>query len=294
MQAMFGEAVIVRKVLTHILGVAALASRAFALTPEQAQNLSTPELARQVLGEMGGLVVKVRRPAWPTFCRGICRTASEEELRKPPPLRLGLDFYLQPTAIFYSGPRWTGLCETRVVSPSFDDDGTLTGVGMSSRYGVTGPMDLQPEKIPDPNFVERMRAENRDCAVKWTFEKGFFADSSASAYYAVVAATLFSRESSHALALGITIKCSGLMGLCSDKDRNSEIARRITPVRMRDVNQVTCDKSRRPLIQMVNHTCFQISLENDGEYVFIEMDNTNSDKGVVLKSVEYSQNNVVY
>ena len=94
-----------------------------ALNLKEAQTLPLPQLARLVLGDVGAMMVDVDRP----------------------PNKL--TFYQRPTPSEVSFGSWTGMCQSMVVEPHYDQHWILTRFSTSYRYSA--PFGMRKKSSSD-------------------------------------------------------------------------------------------------------------------------------------------------
>jgi hypothetical protein len=108
---------------------AANTSATAGITAEQAATLPESELARRVLGDLGALVLHVRRPAWTNF----------DPLPHigPPPLQ-SLTFDLKAEDRWAGG--WSGMCQAQRVTVSFGPSGEPVSMTANILSGTVGKL----------------------------------------------------------------------------------------------------------------------------------------------------------
>jgi hypothetical protein len=269
----------------------ALASPAGAITPEQAQTLPVGELARLVLGEAGALVVDVDRPKWPA-CDIMCSPPTEEQSRRPPPLGLGLTFYLSPTAASGMLDQWTGLCSVAMVGVSFDEQGRVTGIGQGRRWGVPNGLHRVGSKNPVKDFRARLASETEKCRSAADPRAFFVADAyETSAYRVVIAAKLFAEAAAKGGPLPFRLKCRSFADECG-KHSAETVASRFRPEHIRMAMQVDCSKPDLSLQSIGPRGCYDVTLDTPGESLLLEVADGYSK--LRIERVEYQHSTVVY
>jgi hypothetical protein len=268
-----------------------LGSAAGGVTPKQAQTLPVAELARLVLGEAGALVVDVDRPKWPT-CEIMCPPLTEEQLKQPPPLRLGLTFYLRPFAASGMLNKWTGLCGVSHVFVSYGEHDELTGIGTGQRWGVPHGMERVTATAASQDFTTRLAAETEKCRTGADSRAFFVADGyDTSAYRVVIAAQLFAEAARRNAPLPFKFACKSYLGRCEDGGAET-VAARFRPANISQVWQVDCAEPHHSLSSNGPNGCYDVMLKGEGENLLVEVADAHSQ--LKIKRVEYSHGMVVY
>jgi hypothetical protein len=271
----------------------AFASPASAVTPEQAQSLPLPELARLVLGQAGALVVEVDRPKWPTGCQMIaCPTFTEEQLKQPPPLSFGLNFYLRPFAASDMSNRWTGLCGVVIIEVSFDNHDEMTGIGTQVRWGVPNGLERVPATGASNDFLARQAAATEKCRSVKDSRAFFVSDADdTSAFRVAIAAQLFGEAARRGASLPFEFKCESYRWECKDGGAEA-VAERFRPANIARAMQVDCAPPHLYMTSIGPAGCYEVWFDDPGETLLVEVANGYSD--LTIKRVEYTRSTIVY
>lgn len=270
--------------------LAVIAAPAQAITPEQAQTLPVAELARIVLGETGVLVVDVDRPKWLT-CE-ICPPRTEDELKQPPPLHLGLTFY---TRIFPArwNYEWRGLCGYDLISVAYEGRDKPSGIGTSFRWGAPSGMRRASTPVTLENSERLGEAERRKCAAG-TDPRTFFASSDAlgnGPYRVLVAAELFAEAAGRDSPLPFKFECTSERGKCEGEGAR-DVAEKFRSANIARVEQVDCAEPRVKLSSISPDACYTVQLRNEAESLFLEL--TGAFLEPRIKRIEYNRVTIVY
>lgn len=119
------------------------ATAAITITPQEAQILPTPELARRVLGAASAIVLDVERPTWGERPPSLGGTPASASRKWPPAEPPPLDQLIFFGRAFVTGSQF-GLCGADVVTVDFDEAGAVSHVEAATRYGVEGRIDAAP------------------------------------------------------------------------------------------------------------------------------------------------------
>ncbi|HEX8262172.1 MAG TPA: hypothetical protein VF547_04795 [Allosphingosinicella sp.] len=270
---------------------AILGAPAGAVTPEQAQALPVGELARLVLGEAGALMVDVDRPKWPA-CRMIaCPFYTEEQLKRPPPLRFGLTFYARPFAALDIANRWTGACGVLILDVTFDERDELTGIGTRVSWGVPHGLEPVPAAAASKDFPARLEAAGEKCRAGADPRSFFVSDSSDSAYRVAIAANRFAEAARRGKPLPFRFKCSSHRFQCDDGGAES-VAARFRPANIAQAMQVDCAEPHLLMTTIGPAGCYEVRFREPGETLLVEVADAYSVIRIVR--VEYTHSTVVY
>lgn len=270
---------------------AIFASPAGAVTPEQARTLPVAELARQVLGEAGALMVDVDRPAWPG-CRMIaCPHYTEEQLKQAPPLRFGMTFYQRTFAALETSNRWTGLCGVVLVDVRFDEGDELTGIDTRVTWGVPDRLERIPATAASKDFAARLAAATAKCRASADPRRFFIADSADDAYRVAIAARLFGEAARLGKPLPFGFKCSSHRLLCRDGAAEA-VAARFALANIAQAVQVDCDRPHLPISAIGPAACYDVRFHEPGETLLLVVADAYSD--LRIERLEYMHDRVIY
>ncbi len=265
--------------------LALLAASASATTPEQAQTLTVAELARQVLGEAGGLVVEVDRPKLAT-CEFGCLPPTEEELKRIPPLH-SLTFYTRP-GLGWSSDTWRGLCGISVIGVSFREGGQVAGIGIRYRWASPSGMERATGRMT----LADIAAEDEKCR-SGTDPRTFFEGDDVvgiTAFRVAVAARLFSEAVERDAPLPFKFKCKSDFDECG-KGAAKAVAEGFRPANIARVEQVDCADREQELSSVTAGACYDVELKGLGKRLFLEVADAFAD--LRLKRLEYSHGLII-
>lgn len=269
---------------------------AAALTAEEARDLPLPDLARVVLGDLGATIVRIDRPAWPR-CGGMCPIPTPEEAERtkrgdPAPPRYGMAFYQRPEAID-TADDWSGACLSIVINVDFDDTGHVKAFRSSTVYGFVDEdarVPVAPVSKGPGVFLAVREQRNRACATRWSIARHFHADSLTTAAHVAMAARQLALHGANSQGGTITVSCSFLWSQ-NNRCTPEQIAELASPFTFGYAREAPCPVRPRPARRGVR-LCYDVSLDRDGESLFIET--TPEAGGIRLTGASYTQARVVY
>jgi hypothetical protein len=251
----------------------ALGVPADALTLREAQTLPLPQLARVVLGDVGAMMVDVDRP----------------------PNKL--TFYQRPTEV--SDGDWTGMCQSMVVEPYYDQHWVLTRFSTSYRYSAPFGMRKKPIAVLMTSSTET----RFDCQEAKDAKAFFEASEPLSALRALIGLQIFRDATQNANPLPFTFSCRREYLSpqdCTNKEGAQELAKHIDLHQIYRVDAVSCkagfdDGTVQPYAR---HVCYSVRLKPPAVDYFIEMDAANpsdsSSTDEKLVSLRYTEARFVY
>ncbi len=246
-----------------------------ALTLKEAQTLPLPQLAHLVLGDVGAMMVDVDRP--------------------PHTLR----FYERPTAAEVGFGSWTGMCQSMVVEPYYDQHWALTRFSTAYRYGAPRGM----RDASQANWTKASTETQATCHQTGDVRHFFEASEPLSAFRGLAGLQMFEDAAQNENPLPFRFSCQKNAGSpqdCSSRTSAAELAKVLDFRRISRIRAVNCKNGidDETVAPYARHVCYSVDLDRPGVQYFIEMaaadpaDKLGNDEQLVF--IRYTEAQVVY